>query len=61
MTMTTAMELGAMGGDNHLERTLINTLTRMSYLRGFGHAAPGVKINGDFNIPAGLKTRKVFS
>jgi hypothetical protein len=30
-----------MGGDNHLERTLIDALAQMSYLRGFGHVVPG--------------------
>ncbi len=39
--MTTAVELGAMGGDDHLERMLIDALARMSYLRGFGHVVPG--------------------
>jgi hypothetical protein len=40
-TTTTAVESGAMGGDDHLERTLIDALARMSNLRGFGHVVPG--------------------
>ena len=39
--MMKAVELGAMGGDDHLERTLIDALARMSYLRGFGHVVLG--------------------
>jgi hypothetical protein len=39
--MTMAMELEAMGGDNHLERTLIYAHARMSYLGGFGYVVPG--------------------
>jgi hypothetical protein len=39
--MMTAMELGAMGGGNHLECTLINALAWMSKLGGFGHVVPG--------------------
>jgi hypothetical protein len=39
--MMTAVELGAMGGDDHLERMLIDALAQMSYLRGFGHVVLG--------------------
>ncbi len=35
-----AVELEAMGGDNHLERMRINVLALMSYLGGFGHVVP---------------------
>jgi hypothetical protein len=41
--MLTAVELGAIGGDNHLECMLIDALVRMSYLRGFGHVVLGGK------------------
>jgi hypothetical protein len=40
-TTTTAIEPGGMGGDDHLERTLIDALARMSYLSGFGRVVPG--------------------
>ncbi len=39
--MMTAVESGAMGGHDHLECMLIDTLAQMSYLRGFGHVVPG--------------------
>jgi hypothetical protein len=39
--MTTAVESGAMGGDDHLERTIIDTHAQMSYLGSFGHVVPG--------------------
>jgi hypothetical protein len=50
--MTTAMESGAIGGDNHLERMLINALVQMSYLRGFGHVVPGGE-KGDTAVKQG--------
>jgi hypothetical protein len=39
--MMMAVEMGAMGGDDHLERMLIDTHAWMSYLGGFGHVVLG--------------------
>ncbi len=39
--MTTAVELGAMGGDDNLKHTLIDAHARMSYLGDFGHVVLG--------------------
>jgi hypothetical protein len=39
--MTTAVESEAMGGDNHLERMIIDAHVWVSYLGGFGHVVPG--------------------
>ncbi len=40
-TTTTAVGPGGMGGNDHLERALIDALARMSYLGGVGRAVPG--------------------
>jgi hypothetical protein len=39
--MMTTVELGMMGGNDHLKRMYIDALSRTSYLMGFSHVVPG--------------------